>query len=490
MQFFYHKTKNKKRDRGYALLAAIFMITVGIAFTVGYVNWSIVSLKIAQQSLNREQALQIAESGVEYYRWHLAHDEDDFCDGKGTCTGAGPFGPFVHSFYDRNDEIIGEFSLLITPPAIGSTITEIESTGTLSSNPDIDREITVRLGIPSFARYSVASDADIRFGEGTEIFGPVHSNGGIRYDGIAHNLVTSALETYNDDDGDACTNNSWAVHTCVNPDDPSPPISLPARPDVFEIGREVGVPAIDFDSITSDLALMKAQAQADGFYLGPSGRQGYHIVFNINDTVSIYQVTRQVSPQSGCYNSQNQDKWGTWSIRSNNGQTLIGTYAMPPNGVIFAEDDVWVDGQINGWKVSVGAAKFTTNQSEWKSIIVNNDLQYSNYDGTDVIGLIAQENINVGMVSDTSLRIDAAMIAQNGKVHRYYYRSGCSPYNNRNTITLYGTIGTNLRYGFAYTDGSGYATRDIIYDANLLFGPPPFFPLTTEGYQTISWKES
>jgi hypothetical protein len=54
---------------------------------------------------------------------------------------------------------------------------------------------------------------------------------------------------------------------------------------------------------------------------------------------------------------------------------------------------------------------------------------------------------------------------------------------------LYGMIGTNQRYGYAYTDGSGYQNRDITYDANLLYGPPPSFPLTSDQYEILSWEE-
>lgn len=50
-------------------------------------------------------------------------------------------------------------------------------------------------------------------------------------------------------------------------------------------------------------------------------------------------------------------------------------------------------------------------------------------------------------------------------------------------------IATNIRYGFAYTDGTGYSSRDIIYDANLLYAPPPSFPLSGNQYQVLSWTE-
>jgi hypothetical protein len=59
----------------------------------------------------------------------------------------------------------------------------------------------------------------------------------------------------------------------------------------------------------------------------------------------------------------------------------------------------------------------------------------------------------------------------------------------RTALTLYGMIATAVRYGFAYSDGTGYATRNINYDGNLLYGPPPSFPQATTQYQVISWQQ-
>jgi hypothetical protein len=124
---------------------------------------------------------------------------------------------------------------------------------------------------------------------------------------------------------------------------------------------------------------------------------------------------------------------------------------------------------------------------------VNSNLLYTNYDGSDVISLISQGNFTTGLISADMLRIDAAIIAQNGRVGRFLYDSDCkvngTSLHTRNTITLYGMIGSNLRYGFAYTNGTGYANRDIIYDGNLLYAPPPKFPLTSDRYSTLSWEE-
>ena len=101
-----------------------------------------------------------------------------------------------------------------------------------------------------------------------------------------------------------------------------------------------------------------------------------------------------------------------------------------------------MDGQINGGRVTVVAAFLPDNPPFRKNIIVNNDLLYTSYDGSDVIGLIAQGSVHIGMISEDDLRIDAALIAQNGRVGRYYYRpptggpQRCSPYDVRQTITL------------------------------------------------------
>jgi len=216
------------------------------------------------------------------------------------------------------------------------------------------------------------------------------------------------------------------------------------------------------------------------------------IVLKTNDTFDLYRVTSMVNPPSGCTNSAGQTGWGTWSIQN---QQLIGNYPFPANGIIFLEDDIFVDGQINGGRLTIAAAFLPDNPPFRKNIMVNNDLLYTNYDGSDVIGLIAQGNINVGLVSEDDLRIDAALIAQNGRVGRHYYRSPsggsqrCSPNHIRQTITLWGMIATNQRYGFAYTDGTGYQTRNLNYDGNLLYGPPPSFPLTSDQYVTLTWGE-
>lgn len=475
----------KNSEKGQLTIHVLIFSSIAIVMLAGFVVWTDTNVKLARRSGEKSLALAIAEAGIEYYRWHLAHAPEDYTDGNATSSPS-----YTHEYFDRNGNPIGEFVLEITPPPYSSTIVTIVSTGKVYSDSTISKKIKVKLGIPSLAKYSVAANADIRFGEGTEVFGILHSNGGIRFDGVAHNLVTSAKDKYGDPDHGG--GQEFGVHTHISPQDPLPPASVPVRPDVFTAGRSFPVPALDFTGITQTLSSIRNDAQTEGFYATSSEAVGYSLILKTDDTFDLYKVTVLEDPPSGCKNNQGQDKWGTWSVKT---KTLLGNYPFPSNGLIFIEDDAWVEGQINTARLTVAAGRFPDNPSKRASITVNNDLLYSNYNGDDVLGLIAQENINIGLMSEDDLRIDAALISQNGRVGRFYYppkvftAKKCSPNDSKSKITTYGMIASNKRYGFAYTDGTGYAIRNVIYDGNLLYGPPPSFPLTSDQYEQIFWEE-
>ncbi len=484
---------NSKHQNGQVLVQVIVFSTIAIVLIGALVGWAGINIKSARQSLDRERAIQLAEAGIDYYRWHLAHASTDYKDG--TTSG----GPYVHSVVDKNGNVAGQFSLTIVSPAVGSTKVRIESTGTSSSTPTLSRKIAVELAIPSLAKYAVVANDVMRFGQGTEVFGPIHSNGGIRFDGLAHNIVTSGQSTY--DDPDHTGNVEYGVHTHVlypsgvvdsNYRAPeAPPTLLQARTDVFQIGRVFPAPVVDFVGLTTDLASIKSQAQASGKYLAASGSQGYLIVLKTNDTFDVYKVTSLISPSNSCQTdgtNTGQLGWGSWSIKN---KTLVGNYPIPANGLVFIEDNVWVEGTINTARLTIASGKFPDNANTRTSITVNNNLLYTNYNGSDVTSLIAQNNVNVGLESAGTLRIDAALVAQNGRVGRYYYSTNCTTYYTRSSLTLYGMIASNIRYGFAYAGSpvTGYITRNLIYDANLLYGPPPSFPLTSSNYEILSWEE-
>lgn len=473
----------RPRKNGSILLLVLVFSTVALVVLVSLTNWAGTTVRLARNAINRELAVEIAEGGNDYYRWHLAHAANDFKDGTTTS------GPYQHSFLDKDGDLAGSFTLTITAPPAGSTLVTVSSLGKVVADPTTDRTIQSQLAIPSLALYAVAANDNMRFGAGTEVFGPITSNGGIHFDGVAHNIISSARSTYVDPDTGTT---QFGVYTQVSPADPTPPAAVPNRSDVFLAGRQFPVAAVDFTGMTTNLAQLKTSAQtASGRYFSNSGFLGYHIILKTNDTFDLYKVKTLYPAPSGCSNSASQTGWGTWSIGSaGSAQQFVANYAFPANGVIFVDDNLWIDGQISGARLTIGAGTFPDNSATRRSITVNAPLLYTNFDGTDVIGLVAQQDLNVGLVSSDALTIDGALIAENGRVGRYYYGNNCSPYDNRSSITLFGMIASNVRYGFAYTDGSGYDIRNINYDGNFLYSPPPSFPLTGSQYQTISWRES
>ena len=472
-----------KKNNGQVLVQIIIFSSLVIILLAGFVQWSSLSIKASRQLVNREQALAIAEAGIEYYRWHLAHAAQDFQDGTGAP------GPYAHDYYNKDGAKIGQFILTIIPPPVGSTLVNIISEGKIDADPNLNRKIKVQMGIPSWAKYTYVSSTFVWYGPGEEVFGPIHSNSGIRFDGLAHNLITSAQATFNDPYH--AGGNEFGVHTHQAPTDPLPPDAVPNRPDVFLAGRTFPVPAIDFVGLSADLAQLKTKAIDNGRYFAGSGGLGYRIVLKNDDTFDLYRVTSLVAAPAGCTNSKGQSGWGTWSI---NAQLFLSNNPFPANGIIFAEDHIWVEGQIDTARITIASGRFPEAAATNTNIIVNDNLRYTNLDGSDSVGLIAQNNFLIGLKSADNIRIDAAIIAKNGGAIRYYYHANCGIGYLRASLFLFGSTASNLQGYFAYANSggnvvSGYQNQIADYDASLLYAPPPSFPLTSDQYSTLVWEE-
>ncbi len=487
--------KIAQKRSGSMLVLVIVANSLFLVMVLGAISVALLQQKLNIRKVARTQALHVAEAGVNYYRWVLYHDHEEYCNKK-TCIGApdyGPYGPYAYTD-SAGENIIGYYELYITPPELyGSTIVNIKSIGWVAAYPQIKRFIEVQCGIPSWSNYSTLCDSFIRFGEGTEVWGPLHSNSGIRFDGVAHNIITSYLLEYNDPDHTGP--DEYGVHTHVytagtyDPDEVSDGSNPPNPPDYtgdsknpFLAGRSFPTSQpISFNLLGNYATTTYVEAQSNGIILPNSGDEGYHIILTpvpgIQNDILTIKIVNSITAQ--CWsNSAWQD-----TDKITNETNFIST-TTPPNGIIFIEDNIWVDGQIDGDRLTILAFNNPTTD-----IIINNDLIYTDYEGLDAIGLIAERNINIGLFSENDLRIDAALIAKEGRIGRNHFNSGCDEtYYDRDTITVYGALATKNRYGFAWTDGSGYDNRNIIFDSNLIFSPPPHYPTTGE-YTFISWKE-
>ncbi|MBI5732127.1 MAG: hypothetical protein HY982_02080 [Candidatus Magasanikbacteria bacterium] len=463
------KEKSKLRVRsGTVLMIALVFGAIAITAIVnGLAVFGLMENRAAKFKHGSETAFQIAEAGIEYYRWHLAHDADDFQDGVG-----GP-GPYPHDYKDKDGNVIGRFVLDIAPPAYGSSVAVITSTGSTVAQPNTRRKLQARVGFPSLADYAFLTNSDVWIGDNETIHGKLHANGGIRFDGTADAPITSAKETYvcKPVFGSGCNNS--------------------IKPGVWGAGGpqnfwKFPVPAFDFNAITVDLAAVKTGAENGGFYRSSSGAYGYHLKFKNNATFDLYKVTAlKPLPTPGYGKDVDGNKhYESYDIKT---ESFQGNFGNPANGLIFIEDQIWVEGTVKG-RLTVGSGKFPVNPTTDTSIIIPNNLIYSLKDGSDTLGLIAQKHVLLPRYSPNNLEIDAALIAQNGSAQRFYYSGDIL-----DNLTVYGSVISNGIWTWSWvTMGgavvSGYRNTYTTYDANLTYGPPPAFPVGNE-YHLISWRE-
>ncbi len=454
------------------LVVAIFIFSLVLLAVLQYAS---TQLKVVRSTANREQAFQIAEAGINYYQWHLAHFPSDYWDGNASTTS----GPYVHNYTDFDQQtVLGKFELSVIPPSVGSTVVTIKSKGYTISNPKQTRTITVRYGIPSLAKYGFLTNENVWIGDNEHVTGQMHANGGIRFDGTGNAQITSAKTTY------SCP--GWSGSPCPAT---KPGIwgNAPASTQTF---WQFPVPSIAFSSMTSDLNNMKSLAASDGApaYLGPSNNKGYSLVFNSNGTVDIYIVKKLTSAPSNTYDVNNNpiNQSIDYDPNASQRQLIYNDAAIPAHGIIFLQDNVWVEGTVKGRVTVVAAIPGAT--SNYRDIIIANNLLYASGSGTDTLGLIAQGDILAAYNAPTNLTINAAMIAQNGSIQVYQYPSGT---NIKNSITVNGSLATYGQWTWTYVSGSnvvsGFRNTYTNYDGSLLYAPPPSFPLSTDGYRQISW---
>lgn len=454
--------------RGAILMLSLVFLGIFVFMGVGLVSMVDMQRKLTVKKVSYNQAMQIAEAGLNYYQWHLAHAPNDFQDGTGQA------GPYIHDYNDPYGSAIGQFSLSITPPGTGcNDAVSITSTGWTHESPNTKRKVRIQYGQQSLTSYAFLSNSDVWFGNDEIIHGPLHSNGGIRLDGSHDALVSSAKSTY------TC----GLMHGCF---------PAQTKPGIWGSGGNTNLwqfpaPSIDFNAITADLPNLKSLSQSQGLYYANLG-QGYRVTFQSNGTFSIYRVKRLKNPVN--YFDGERFRRNSWDILEDE---FIANRSIPSGcGIIFIEDHAWVDGVVNG-KVTLVAAKLPENPASNRSIIINGNITYAAKDGTSVLGLIAQDSVIVPLYSaPNNLEINAALMAQKGSVARYYYGPSYSPYHIRNSLTLYGSIISNKFWTWSWIEGtiieSGYQSTNTTYDPYLTYNPPPGFPKQGD-YSILRWED-
>ncbi len=423
------------------LAFAVVMATMGTAIATVTLS----NINFASHEQKSESALQIADAGINYYLWHLSHNASDFQDGGNTLS-APPYGPYVHSMTNSNGQEIGTYTLTITPPPNGSTITTVKSVGKVNGIRST-RTVLAQLGQPSFANYIFLSNTDLIFSPTSSTSGPVHSNVGVEFNGTNNGPVTASRTTYTT--GSGTHNGVWGS---------GGPKSQWQYP----------VPTVDFNKVTANFSDLQTKAQNGGVLLGASGGIGWQIKLLPNGTMDLSKVMAE----------------STTGITS----AFVKNQAAPANGVVFSKENVWLSGPGYAGRITIAAARLPDSPSQRRSISIIGDITYAAKDGSSVVGLIAQQDIFVPQYVPNTMEVNAAMLAQYGSVGYDTQNGGL-----KNSFTLYGSIAQYANdYGFKVLGcGSfcrGFPTTNYNFDTNLTYAPPPQFP-NTGTFSILNWRE-
>jgi hypothetical protein len=470
---------NHYPPRGYLMLTAIVFGSIFLTILGALASYVLSENSLQNNATSKSRGLAIAEAGLEYYRWHLAHYPLDLQNGTGQP------GPYTIPYQDPEGGQTGTISLDIRGNTSCGEVTsvDIESTGIPVEDTNAKRTVIARYARPTVAQYSYVLNDSVWAGSDRIINGPYHSNGGVRMDGTANAPVTSSLTSWLCTSSFGCSPNS-------------------TKNGVFGAGPNQNLwsfpePQVDFAGIAADFSALKTTATAQGLYLpryssgnsnGAAYWKGYHLTFNANGTVTIRRVTSTNSLSVYPVNSEDNS---TDRILIQN-ETLHSTYTIPAScGLIFVEDNVWVEGTVPS-KVTVVAANVTDGDIKPNAYLTNNIL-YGAADGTDGLTLIAQNNVLIAPNSPQNMTLNGVFIAQGGAFGRNLYQCP-SAYEPRTSLTIVGTTVSNKRTGTRWKNGcgwsdGGYQSRVDAFDRKLSTDPPAFTPAVSVDYTFVDWRE-
>lgn len=492
-----HKTQKNKK--GSAVAYAIMMIVVIAIIISSLMQFIMGQLKYGYAEESKQSAFEVAEAGASFYSWYLAHKTDgktskqisDFWT-TGSPLGVGTGNEYESEYKDPwSGETIGRYRIAVDPPITGSTIANATIEGWTNKYPNIKRTLKIRFRRASWSEYMFLSNIDMGFGSNRIVNGKFHTNGGLRFDGTRITGKATSTKFYSGYVDPDYGERAFGIHIHNGhdgiPADPQPPVVVPSPPTepptrntIFQGGRGYA-PEKAFTSVATDMTLMKADAAVIYNRAGEiaASALGRHITF----TNSTFTICKVATASKDVYNAAGEviTTIGNKNFTEN---SCVANIAIPDNGIIYIENDVWVDGAIDNKKVTVVANNpLATKTSEKFNIYLGrSNLTYAASSNIEILGLVAQNNIEIIRDSQNNLIVSAALLAVDGRVFRNTYLG-----SYKNSITINGAIATNLRYRFNET-GCGYNNATFNFDGNLLDTPPPYFP-TGDQYLVDMWEE-
>ncbi|MEA3293057.1 MAG: hypothetical protein U9P88_01110 [Patescibacteria group bacterium] len=483
-----------------------YILIFGTVFLImfsGLLGLILSQMKIEKKDIAYENALHIAEAGLNRYLWYITKKSQEIRDGveigcpPSECQDCEPC---EYEYIFPGLGVVGKYKLEIEEKRCCGVTSLIvaTSTGWTTDFSNTKRKIKIKYVRPSVANYSYILNNPVWAGSDREIQGPYHSNGGIRMDGINNSLVSSPLEEWTCTQSfgcSSCPSNCWTegyncvcngVFTTAN-----------GNENLFRYGPEKVSP-FDFGAITMDLANIKEKTKNDGKgkYIGPSGEKGYHVILKENG-IEVRKITglNKVGGVYGIHNYETVYIGNEYSLIKNEDSGIFYPYSdFGDCRLIYIEDDVWIQGVVKGKITLISADLDISTPKTETNVWLKNDITYTTKDGSDALLLTAQNNNLITPDSPSDMTLDGVYIAQYGNFGRNYYSPYSYPaYAKKNQLQIYGSIVSNGRVGTSWSSGgvwvSGYSDRKNIFNPDMTINPPPFLPTISSDFDLMEWEE-
>jgi hypothetical protein len=467
----------------------VFMLIVGTI-----TSYALEQGKYGRALYSREQALSIAEAGLENFRWLIAHNTNAGGTIMSNGTGLGSL-PTTYTVTDPESGTLGSAAITATPTYQCGAVQwmDLTSKGTSNAGVGFPRTLTARYMKRSVAEYAFLYNSTVWFGSTNIGVGPYHANNGMRMDGTTNSTVTAGVSTVICDSSLNCSPSSTQNGVFGN----STMTSLWQYP----------VSTIDFSGMAVNFSTLRSYAITSGVMLNPTSvtragvtqgstfasvgaddTKGFHLIFKSNGTVDVYRVTATNPTNSiQSYNNIVGDYYFSYPLIV--AETLVANVSVPSTcALIYSQAKTWIEGTVSGKVTLIAADPGSYNPD----IILNNNISYATTDGTTGLTAVAEDSIMLGLKVPDSMSVRGIFVAQSGFYGRDHYIAGWTngndSYITRSTLTVAGTIVSNLR-GAVWWGSSGFATRYNYYDRVLAFSPPPFTPAVTTDYSLQLWRE-
>jgi hypothetical protein len=434
-----HKQVHRDQQGSIILVVLGFLfLTIGLVLTIMSVGSN--ARKVAQEQLNMEQAMFVAEGGLERgARFMESNLVVIVNSGTGITNGTGTINSGTYTFYIARSNGASSTYMLVSTGTVNSTV----GAGTVTRVCSL-----LNVYQPTYAQFALWShlNGGLYFGSGENYHGHVHADDELYFTGSPsfYAQLTSNFGTY----GGSISSVYMQYGLALN-------------------SYQGTMADVNFNSGSSSL---KSIATSSG------------VAVSGNTTLTFSGSTVQITnPTKGWVNhSYSIPASGGMIYVANNGSTT-GSKA----GTIYLQG-----GTVTGPLTVVSE----------NDMYVENNITYthdpvSNPTTTDALGLISQDDIWIDTGAPRSLTIDAAMIAAGTSGDGSDGSFGALNYNTRSagTLTLYGGIVQEQRGAVCMFNGSGVVingyAKNYSYDQRFLTKPPPNYPTISNAVSFSQWTE-